>query len=388
MTARAMHVAIAVLLAAPGAIPAAADWPMLRADAMRSGIAGEGPGGPVEVLWSADLGGSVDGSPAVVDGKVFVGNSLGVIHAVSAEDGAVLWRFEAGGALVSSPAVVDGIVIVGSADGFIYAVDVESGAQAWCYRTRGAIVSSPAIVDDRVIFGSMDGRLYCLSVSDGSLAWRSERGAGIQSSPAVAGDLVLYGDDEARMRALSLADGSVAWEIEGAGRVVAAPVVGDEVAIFGVMGPSALRPPKVDYLITVRPDTGERVWALNDSYSVLGAPLIRGDSVFFATIEGYVSKTVMRSVALADGELQWERTMPGVIDSSPALIPANGGFEAGGAVCVGCHDGRLYLIDAASGRVADARPLAQKIYSSPAVSDGRVFIGASDGHLYCLGGRE
>jgi outer membrane protein assembly factor BamB len=214
----------------------------------------------------------------------------------------------------------------------------------------------------------------------------SDPGAGVQNSPAVAGDLVLYGDDDGRMRALHLADGSLEWEIDGTGRIVAAPVANEDTVVFGVIGPSALRPPKLDYLVAVNLTSGERIWALNDSYSVPGAPLIGGDRVFFATVEGYLSKTVMRSASLNDGELLWERTMPGVIDSSAALLTNAGADDplSDARVLFGCHDGRLYLLDAMTGKIVDVTPIAKKIYSSPAVAGGRVFVGAGDGHLHCL----
>ncbi|MFW5866664.1 MAG: PQQ-binding-like beta-propeller repeat protein [Armatimonadota bacterium] len=360
---------------------------MFRADPARSGLAADRQFGGLEIEWAAELGGSVDSSPAVSGERAFVGNSLGTMHAVSTTDGTVIWSFETGGAVVSSPAVAEGRVVFGSVDGFFYAVSAETGEQAWCYRTRGPVLSSPAVVDGRVVFGSMDGRMYCVSLADGSLIWRSEVGAAIQGSPAVADGRVLCGDDDGTMWALSLADGSVAWKREGVGRVIAAPVISEGTVVFGVMGPSALRPPKVDYLVAMRVETGERIWALNEAYSVLGAPVILGDRVFFITVEGYVSKTVARAAKMADGELLWERTLGGVVDSSPALAGGPSGFEAdlsGATLCFGCHDGRVYLLDAQTGQIAGAQSIAEKVYSSPAVSGGRIFIGANDGRLYCL----
>ncbi|MFW6156324.1 MAG: PQQ-binding-like beta-propeller repeat protein, partial [Armatimonadota bacterium] len=105
------------------AAPLHAQWPMFRGDAARGGIAEGQQSGGVEAVWIAEIGGSVDSSPAVVGGTVFVGNSLGEMHALSAEDGSPLWSFETGGAVVSSPAVADEIVVFGSADGFCYALD-------------------------------------------------------------------------------------------------------------------------------------------------------------------------------------------------------------------------------------------------------------------------
>jgi outer membrane protein assembly factor BamB len=369
------------------AASASADWPMFRNDPTRSGLAPDQSAAGVQQLWSAELGGSVDSSPAVADDVAFVGNSLGAMHAVSADDGAVLWSFQTGAAVVSSPAVADGLVVFGSVDGFCYAVDAATGEQAWCYRTRGPILSSPAVRDGRVFFGSMDGRMYCLSLANGSPVWQTEAGAAIQCSPALSDDLVLYGDDDGRMIAVAIEDGTAQWEADGSGRVVAAPVISGEAAVFGVMGPSALRPPKLDYLVAVETATGTRLWAQHDAWSVLGAPVIANQRVFFVTIEGYVSKTVARAANLSDGELVWERRVGGVVDSSPVFIggPADSeGATDAATIAFGCHDGRVYLLDAASGGVRGFEALAEKVYSSPAVSDGRIFIGANDGRLHCL----
>jgi len=370
-------IAWALLTAAALLAPMAwGDWPMFRHDPGRSGVAPEAELSGVEVAWSAEIGGSVDSSPAVVGGAVYVGNSLGSLHALSAADGSPLWRYDTRGAVVSSPAVADGLVLFGSADGFVYAVRADDGRLAWSYRTRGPVLSSPAVAGELVVFGSMDGRLCACRLATGELAWRSDQGEGIQGAPAIAGDLVLYGDDAGRLRALSLADGSLRWELQGGGKVVAAPVVGEGLAVFSMMGSSALRPPKLDFLVAVDVATGEQLWALHEAYSVLSSPLLDDERCYFVTVEGYVSKTVVRAVRLSDREVVWERQVGGVVDSSAALL--------GGNLCLGCHDGHLYVLAADTGAVVDREPLATKIYSSPAFSDGRIYVGANDGRLYCL----
>jgi len=395
-----------VLLAVVGT--AAADWPMFRLDPARTGTVAEAQVTGLEVAWAVELapGGSVDSSPAVVGQVVYVGDSLGVMHALSAADGSERWRFQTGGAVVSSPAVAGGLVLFGSVDRFLYALRAADGGLAWCYRTRGPVLSSPAVAGDTVVFGSMDGRLCALSLADGAVLWRTEPGAGIQGAPAIAGDTVLHGDDVGRMRALSLADGSVRWELAlrpesasrmswraeavepgaagadaavdtaGTPKVVAAPVVAGDVVVFALMGPSALRPPKLDYLVGLDLATGEQRWAANEAFSVLGSPLVADGHCYFVTVEGYLSKTVARALRLADGEFAWERQVGGAVDSSPALL--------GGAVCFGCHDGSLYLLNAADGAIIARAALATKVYSSPAFSDGRIYIGANDGRLHCL----
>lgn len=374
-----------LLLVAVGA--SWAQWPMFRRDPLHSGFVPDGELGELQVQWAAPLGGSVDSSPAVVDGVVYVGTSDGEMCALIAQDGMEIWRYQTGGAVVSSPAVADGLVLFGSVDRFLYAVKADTGQLAWKYRTYGPVVASPTCDEGVVYFASIGGRVYACSAADGQVIWRSEKGAAIQGSPAVAGGLVFYGDDEAKLRALRAQDGTLAWEQEVlwqkgeqqviAGKVVAGPVVSGEVVVFGLMTRSELRPPKVDHIIALRCDSGERLWAQTEARSVLSTPVIADDRVYFVTVEGYLSATVVRAANLEDGEQVWEqKRIGGVVDSSPALV--------GDELCVGCHDGNLYVIETQQGQVVGRVPLAQKIYSSPAFSEGRIYIGADDGKLYCL----
>lgn len=79
-----------------------------------------------------------------------------------------------------------------------------------------------------------------------------------------------------------------------------------------------------------------------------------------------------------DGEARfvWRFATGARVLSSPAM--------SDGAVFIGSIDGRVYALDAASGRLRWAVQTGGPVLSSPAVADGTVFIGSDDGHLYAL----
>ena len=64
---------------------------------------------------------------------------------------------------------------------------------------------------------------------------------------------------------------------------------------------------------------------------------------------------------------------------------------AGGRVYVGAYDGRVYALDARTGRLAwraSAQPRLGgrgTFYSTPAAAYGRIFIGNTDGKIYAYG---
>src|SRR4051812_23166064 len=68
----------------------------------------------------------------------------------------LLWTFKTKAAIKSSPAIVNGRVYVGSSDNNVYAINVSDGKEAWKFATTGPVESSPLVLGNRVYVGSHD----------------------------------------------------------------------------------------------------------------------------------------------------------------------------------------------------------------------------------------
>ena len=83
------------------------------------------------VRWTVDLPAPLMGSPVVVDGVWLQGDCDGVLHAFDVRDASVapreLWAVELGGCIEATPAVWDGKIYVGTRAGFLYALADASG---------------------------------------------------------------------------------------------------------------------------------------------------------------------------------------------------------------------------------------------------------------------
>ena len=114
------------------------------------------------ILWEHQLNGVTDAAPATAYNTVYVPTSS-FVYALNATDGAVQWSLPTnGGYAVSSPAVADGKVYLGLENGYVYALDAFSGDLIWSYKTDGSVQSSPAISDGLLFVGSNDGILYAI----------------------------------------------------------------------------------------------------------------------------------------------------------------------------------------------------------------------------------
>jgi hypothetical protein len=96
------------------------EWPMFRYDPQHSGHSTTSAPITNPVLWSYTTGDCVDSSPAVVDGKVYVGSEDFNVYCLDAASGSLIWSYMTGHVVLSSPAVANGRVYVGSLDEIVY----------------------------------------------------------------------------------------------------------------------------------------------------------------------------------------------------------------------------------------------------------------------------
>jgi outer membrane protein assembly factor BamB len=145
-------------------------------------------------LWTGATGSIIyTSSPAVANGLVYVGSFDYKLYAFSAAAGSTnctttgtppvttctpLWTGATGFSIESSPAVANGVVYVGSADGKLYAFGAAAGSTncttsgtppvTTCtplrtVATGSQVNSSPAVANGVVYVGSYDGKLYALT---------------------------------------------------------------------------------------------------------------------------------------------------------------------------------------------------------------------------------
>ncbi|MEM7140720.1 MAG: PQQ-binding-like beta-propeller repeat protein [Actinomycetota bacterium] len=84
-----------------------------------------------EQRWAIELAGPTWASPVIVDDVWIQGDCGGVLHGFDVSDTAIepvpLWEVELGGCIESTPAVWDGRIVVGTRAGWIYAVGEPGG---------------------------------------------------------------------------------------------------------------------------------------------------------------------------------------------------------------------------------------------------------------------
>ncbi|MFC2091624.1 PQQ-binding-like beta-propeller repeat protein [Elusimicrobiota bacterium] len=356
----------------------AKSWPVFMADNARTGYTYEQAGGTLTYRWSYDTFANSIASPVVKDGIVFAGNRSGALYAFDARtgdvvwqdslegwidatpcaysgslyvfsregelysfdlaDGAVNWNIDLGGKNLSSPVVVGGDLYVGTGapDKHIKCIDAATGASKYSYSVKQPVWSSPLYYDGFIYVAVNDGSIYKLN-NKLELSWEytSQTGMFRLSTPFADDGYVYFSPGDALRRVYSINTYSTFdWQSpelnKGGSGVFTSSVVGDDSSVYVVMSST------VQVLYCLQKDNGSLRWyhdlgANSEGESYIASPAVTYDSIYCGSESGYIYS----------------------ISTSGTL---------------GCS----YLVD----------PSSAAIISSPAVSNGYVYVMTKHGKLY------
>jgi outer membrane protein assembly factor BamB len=298
-------------------------WPMFHQNLRHTGYSESPAPTTNKTQWTYTTGSAVFSSPAVADGRVYVGSDDYNVYCLDALTGAYIWSYTTGYWVRSPPVVVDGKVYVGSLDYKVYCLNALTGAYIWSYTTGSWVYSSPAVVDGKVYVGSYDGKVYCLDAATGAYIWSYTTGYYMVSSPAVVDGKVYVGSYDGKVYCLDAATGAYIWSYTTGSEVYSSPAVVDG-----------------------------RVYVGSGDYNVYCLDALTG---------AYI----------------WSYITGGRVISSPAV--------AGRMVFVGSFDRKVYCLDAATGAYIWSYTTGSLASSSPAVADGMVYVGSYDKKIYAFG---
>lgn len=103
-------------------------------------------------------------SPAITQDLVVIGSRDRKVYAIDRKTGKEVWNFITDGSVDASPVIAGGKVYVGSISdlGSFYVLDLKTGAQREVLQLDSAILGSAALGPDCLLIGTDRGTLYCL----------------------------------------------------------------------------------------------------------------------------------------------------------------------------------------------------------------------------------
>lgn len=315
-----------------------------------------------EEIWRFSTDGLVRSRGAICDGKVVFAGDDGLLYALDPVSGAVVWELDTESGdisrrlpapdppydydyIASSPVCFEGNVYVGSAAGDLLAVDLASGKEDWRFETNGKIRSTPLAHGGRIYLGSWDQHIYALDAATGEEIWKFDTGGIVQSSPAMGEGMLFVGSRNPKVFALNMDTGEPAWEYVHADGswVESSAVHADGTVYIGSSDALALQ--------ALNPADGAELWRYKTGGWSWSTPVVSGDTVYIGAVSAY--PYYFEGVTLERGLHAVDRNT-GTSKWRFETDELTGGYLTGG------------------------------VYSSPAVTDRAIYVGALDGHLYAL----
>jgi outer membrane protein assembly factor BamB len=234
--------------------------------------------------------GAIYGRPEVSPSLVYIATNRvergvptkGQLSALDRTTGAEKWTFETKGRVFGSPVLADGSLYVADEVGRLYALESATGRPLWEQAVaQKRFWTSPTFANGTLYVGSMDRRLYAVNAADGSVKWTFEAGGAITSRPLVIGDGVFVGAFDRRFYRVSAATGQKDWEFAGDGwfwnDAIASP--DQSLVLVGSLG-------KTFYGLEA--NTGRSRWTFETGSAIRAAPVLAGNTVYVVAQDGRI----------------------------------------------------------------------------------------------------
>lgn len=256
-----------------------------------------------------NLGGAIHGSPVIEGNHAFVplAGSTESLIAYDLLEGKTVWRVALGD-IHTSPLLMEGRLFVGNTAGVFHCVTSQDGLPAWKYAlpdngTMKGIRSSPAGVDHAVLFGADDGFLYHLDASTGDLRWRFNAGSAIQATPVLYHDRVYVGTLAGTFVAVDRATGKEEWTHALSGSVYGPALVDSSLVIIGTTG---------GYITALNRMSGTPVWTTEIHAPINSGILGVGEYAYAGTL-----RKDLIALRRTTGEIVWQNTLGGRVKTTP-----------------------------------------------------------------------
>jgi parallel beta-helix repeat protein len=316
-------------------------------------------------------------SPAVANGSIYFGDYQGYVYSLDVNTGEIKWSTKIGDEIDTSPALTYptatyqyGLVIIAvkeNPNSTLYALDRNNGSICWTISLLNCNCSSPTVSNNYIYFGASDGNVYKYD-SNGNNIWTiSPNGTGYSYyTPAVSDDKVYLGSSDYRLWVLNDTNQVAEWNYETGDIIYSSPTIYNNTVYFG----------SLDAKVYAVKTNNTLIWSKLTGDSIYSSPGVNDGKLIIGSADGKVY-----SFWENNGTTFWTADIESQIFNSSVAIADN-------KVFIGTDDNKLFSIDERNGDIIWSYETSGKITSSPAVSEGKIFVTSNNGVFYTFGSSQ
>jgi outer membrane protein assembly factor BamB len=358
--------------AVPAPAPARAvgeDWPTYHGGYSLDGLAAVAPPDQPERLWRTKIGRRIDHAPVVLGGRIFAAAPKGPIVALNLQ-GEQVWAADHAKDPVTTPLLAaEGLIIAGLQGGALVAHEAETGKEAWRIDLGGSLQGTPNRVllpnggKGIAVLSQNDGAVHVFELKTGKALWKTDPVERCDGSPGTDGGRLAFGSCASAMHVISL---------EKAAKAADVPLGGDNQVAGGVAisGGVAYAGTRSGAFFAVDLGGAKVLWTVSlQTKESFATPAVGEKLVVFGAQDGKVY-----ALQRSNGAKAWDLDT-NEVPTSPVI--------AGNRVVV-CAMSDLQILELETGKRLASIKVADEL-TSPAVSNGVIYVGTDDGAVAAYG---
>lgn len=304
--------------------------------------------------------------PIVADGRLYFSLHIGdgYLYALDVRDGDLKWWAKREKGKYSPPVVAGDTLFVGADSGLFFAIDLKTNQEKWRHtRPDGSsVMQSPNVADGNVYYSATNGVLYALDADDGQVKWAMETRSGHLYAPVVS-EGVVYLSVPAGIAAFEGKSGKEIWRLPVKQGVRGLAVANGLIYFSDFRG----------HILTAVAKTGQLLGPLNENWQTRSRMVIKDQMIFFI---GWNSTTLF-AVDSAAKTKKWEYPNISELECSAPVADRS-------RLYLTCSDGRLYAVDAMTGKKVWTSSRKNKELSAPVIANGMLYFIGDDGKVHAV----
>jgi len=301
----------------------------------------------------------------------------------------------------SSPVIYNGKLYVGGKNEYFFCLNKDTGEEIWSYKVTDAglfpgIYTTPIFYKGNVYFGSTGssliengGHIFALNAENGSLVWKYDTSFDVYEISLDDGKIYAY--DGYFTYTIDAVTGKLIKKYEGT-------VIAHNGKLYSVDDVNGVLS-HIDSL------TGKVIWSFNNGGEIYTTPAFFSGKIYIdgklcldeekgtliwknGDIEGvhmafdngllFVAGEKLYCVDANNGKIEWEKE----IGSITSPVPANNKVYV--APYTGDYEKKVFSLNETTSDIIAIYEVGDVVTTAPLVYDGKVYVVAEDGYLYCF----